>query len=627
MRKLTIAGASVNQTPLDWQNNTQNIIDAANAAKVQGIDFVCFPELCITSYGCEDLFLSEWLPEKALKQLMLLIPHTANICIAVGLPFILEGHTYNTICLIENQEIKGFVAKQFLAKDGVHYEPRWFTAWPRGKSILVNIEGRSYPFGDFVPVINGVKIGFEICEDAWRGKDRPGYTLCERDQVDLICNPSASHFALQKTALRETEVVKFGSKNFDCHYLYVNLLGNEAGRMVYDGETLLAYKGEIYGRQNKLSYASYTILSASIDFDEQDLPTAIHQQDELDKHNEFTKAVSLALFDYLRKSRSKGFVLSLSGGADSSSIAFLVFQMIYRGVKQLGIADFLNKINQGDLLKSCQELDLEEASKLICGKILSTAYQATINSSDDTYESAQHLAENIGATFHQWDINEEVAGYSKKIEKVLGRTLSWEKDDIALQNIQARSRSPIIWMLANIENKLLLTTSNRSEGDVGYATMDGDTSGSLAPIAGIDKHFIIEWMIWAEKQLPQGNALSKVNRLIPTAELRPKELSQTDEKDLMPYAILVAIERLAIRDRLSPAAVFLQLKTSLNVEPHLLKSYVLKFFKMWAINQWKRERIAPSFHLDDFNVDPRTWCRFPILSGAFKEELEELESL
>jgi len=85
------------------------------------------------------------------------------------------------------------------------------------------------------------------------------------------------------------------------------------------------------------------------------------------------------------------------------------------------------------------------------------------------------------------------------------------------------------------------------------------------------------------------------------------------------------IERAAIRDKKSPIQIFDLLKEEHN--PQILKTWIIKFFRLWSINQWKRERIAPSFHVDDFNVDPRTWCRFPILSSGFREELEALERL
>jgi NAD+ synthase (glutamine-hydrolysing) len=179
-------------------------------------------------------------------------------------------------------------------------------------------------------------------------------------------------------------------------------------------------------------------------------------------------------------------------------------------------------------------------------------------------------------------------------------------------------------MLANVKRAVLITTSNRSEGDMGYATMDGDTSGSFAPIAGLDKTFIIQWLRWAEKALDHAG-LSLVNSLQPTAELRPLERAQTDETDLMPYTVLVEIERHAIFFRKSPLEVYKIMKS--RFEPDQLKIYIRKFFELWSANQWKRERLAPSLHLDDLNVDPRTWCRFPILSSSYAEELRSLDNI
>lgn len=291
--------------------------------------------------------------------------------------------------------------------------------------------------------------------------------------------------------------------------------------------------------------------------------------------------------------------------------------MVRRGIEALGKSNFSKSINQPELAK------LNERE--IVGKLFNTAYQGTINSSETTLNAARTLANSIGAKFYNWNIDEPVNAYTSTIERVLERALTWDQDDLALQNIQARARSPIIWMLTNITNTLLLTTSNRSEGDVGYTTMDGDTSGSLAPISSVDKPFIREWLKYAEKELAY-TGLALVNAQPPTAELRPSDQNQTDEDDLMPYQIMVEIEKLAIRDHKSPLEVFNAL-TPLNLEEaSSLKNHIIKFFRLWSRNQWKRERLAPAFHLDEFNVDPRTWCRFPILSAGFSEELEELKN-
>jgi len=301
----------------------------------------------------------------------------------------------------------------------------------------------------------------------------------------------------------------------------------------------------------------------------------------------------------------------------------MVNEMVKQAVKELGAEEFIRKSGLEIKPEELKGLSQKEQIKKLMGRILICAYQGTINSGSATLNSAKELAESIGAVFHEWKIDQEVAAYSAEVEKALGRKLGWKTDDIAMQNIQARARAPIIWMLANIHKALLITTSNRSEGDVGYATMDGDTAGSIAPIAGVDKHFIQHWLIWAEKNLDQP-ALRRVNSLIPTAELRPPENTQTDEKDLMPYSILARIEREAIRNHHSPAEVYRILKEQNLESETLLKDHIRKFFRLWSANQWKRERIAPSFHLDDFNVDPRSWCRFPILSGGFFSELENL---
>src|SRR5688572_21105055 len=122
---MKIAGASVNQTPIDWKNNTLHILQAIDEAKKQQVKILCFPELSITGYGCEDLFLSEWVPERAWKELLIIRAQCDQITVAVGLPFRMNDITYNAVCVISDRKILGVTFKQNLARDGVHYEPRW----------------------------------------------------------------------------------------------------------------------------------------------------------------------------------------------------------------------------------------------------------------------------------------------------------------------------------------------------------------------------------------------------------------------------------------------------------------------------------------------------------------------
>ena len=262
---LKLAGAALNQTPLDWENNLQNIKTAITQAQEQGVDILCLPELCITGYGCEDLFLSPWLPERAFEKLLEVKDWCAGLTVCVGLPVRTFGQVFNTACVIRDREIIGFTAKQFMANDGVHYEPRWFSSWPANEIREFQMSGQTYQIGDIVYEEQGIKYAFEICEDAWRpDNDRPAVRHLQKG-VQLIINPSASHFAMSKTDLRYKLVLN-ASKKFNCAYLYVNLLGNEAGRMIYDGEILIAQNGNLVLRNNLLSFKRVDMEAAEVNF-------------------------------------------------------------------------------------------------------------------------------------------------------------------------------------------------------------------------------------------------------------------------------------------------------------------------------------------------------------------------
>ena len=114
MSKIKIGGATLNQTPLDWDNNFQNISHALTQARSLEIKILCLPELCITGYGCEDVFLSDWLSEKAMQVLLRLVPLTEGITVNLGLPIRMQGVTYNGSCVISNTKILGITLKQNL---------------------------------------------------------------------------------------------------------------------------------------------------------------------------------------------------------------------------------------------------------------------------------------------------------------------------------------------------------------------------------------------------------------------------------------------------------------------------------------------------------------------------------
>ena len=129
VKRIKFAAAALNQTPIDWQQNADNIVAAIEAPRKQHADILCLPELCIPGYGCEDAFLAEGVRETALEILLQIIPETQGIAVAIGLPIEVAGDIYNVVAMVVDGQLKGLVAKQNLAGDGLHYEPRWFTPW------------------------------------------------------------------------------------------------------------------------------------------------------------------------------------------------------------------------------------------------------------------------------------------------------------------------------------------------------------------------------------------------------------------------------------------------------------------------------------------------------------------
>ncbi len=641
MPNISIAAVTVNQIPLDWEGNLLRMEHAYSEVVEKGYDLVCFPELCLTGYGCEDQFLSPFTTEKALENLLKFSKLIKQTVVIVGVPFWIDKNLYNVAAILYQQKVIAFIPKQYLANDGVHYEPRWFTPWQKNGCTHVEWMGEMIPFGDYVIEFDGIRMGVEICQDAWEEDKRPAYGLSQRG-VNLICNPTASHFSFGKNQIRKN-ITKKGSEIIKGAYVFANLLGNESGRTIFDGDTYLYLNGQLIAETNRFVFKEFnwvgdTIsLRSSINLD--DISSCIHLDfkpkskaeikkvkvkefnQKFCKEEEFARSVSLALWDYMRKSYSNGWVLSLSGGADSSAIASLCYLAFQLASDEFPIDEIKKKLAYFSALKDCNSIDE------MFHKALTTVYQGTLNSSEATRNSAKKLAENIGSTHYEIQIDEIVSNYRNLIENAIGRELTWQQDDITLQNVQARVRAPSAWMLANIQNALLLATSNRSEASVGYATMDGDTSGSISPIAGIDKTFIRGWLKWMEKDGLEGrlklSALHFVNELEPSAELRPLSTKQVDEEDLMPYPVLNFIEKSAFRNKNAPKLVFEELKKEyLTIYSEgKLWEYADRYFRLWARNQWKRERYAPGFHVDDYSLDPKSWLRFPILSAGLAKDL------
>ncbi|MDR0965567.1 MAG: NAD(+) synthase [Myxococcales bacterium] len=611
---LNLAAVALRTTPLDWTGNLHNARLALTQARDAGARVVCLPELALSGAGCEDVFFSPFVADAALAALRELLPDTSGLTVAIGLPLSVQGQLFDAAALIHDGSLLGFAAKQALSRDRLCYEARWFTPWTPHSPCSIEIDGVVLPLGDPTFEVDGLKLALRVgCDDL--------FEIPVPNGIDLVLNVNARAFSFGEQARFEA-LLCARTEARPVAIASSNLLGNEAGTSIHAGGALVVHGGQVLARSPRFSFLPTALALAETSQSMACLPDPFASKEE-----EFPRAVALGLFDYLRKSRLRGFVLSLSGGADSASIAVLVMLMARFAIEELGSVGFTKALG---LPRVDDDVDLDTALREVMPCLLTTAYQATRNSSQITRAAASAVASAVGSRHLELDIEPMVASYRAAIEGALGRSFDWQRDDLTLQNIQARTRVPGIWMIANAQNALLLTTSNRSEAAVGYATMDGDTCGGLAPIVGIDKAWLRHWLVWLEKGGPAGvrpiPELALINVQAPTAELRPTEASQTDERDLMPYLVLDEIERLAIHAHRSPVESFEALRRAHpDLAPAQLALWVTRFFRMFACSQWKRERGAPGFHLDDANLSPRSWCRFPILNGGFERELAELE--
>ncbi|TGK09984.1 NAD(+) synthase [Leptospira fletcheri] len=619
---------SIRTTPLDFRGNRERILAALEKCKTSSI--VLFPELCISGYGCEDAFYFPWVWEHSWKSLIQIAEASGSRTVVLGLPFFQSPYLYNVAAVVRNGKVIALVPKQNLAQTGVHYENRWFTKGEEADPYAIAPDGSEISFGSILFETDDFNFGIEICEDSWV-QTRPGQNLVEAG-ADLILSPGASHFALGK---QETRKRLFGeaSRNGAGAVLYSNLNGNESGRLIFEGGSLGFLEGALVAEGPRFHFTDFEFIH--LDLDSSDLrskrarnfrPSGTRESRSKSKNlqririvefpsvltkervspssaekgrddfRDFTRAVSLGLFDYLRKSKTKGYTLSLSGGADSAACALLVKAGILIAKKELG-KDYLASVGLNE-------------KNLLC-----TLYQGTENNSDLTQNNAQALAAELGVPHSIIRIDSEVSSMIQKISEVVGYVPNWESHNLALQNIQARVRSPLIWLLANLNGHLLLSTGNRSEASVGYTTMDGDSSGSVAPLTGISKEFLLAWlrnvMEGKDEILPAIRALEQILDSKPTAELKPLQDKQEDEKDLMPYPLLQKLEESFVFKGVSPS----QIDRNVDWEnPTEARNGSEKFLKLFPANQWKRERLPPSFHLDSYGLDPKSSFRFPILS-------------
>ena len=641
---MKVAAAAVNQMALDWDGNELRILEAMEAARQRGVSLLVFPESAIDGPGCDDALRMPVTLRLAWDMLQRIARQTGNndpqnsggsgekrgIAVVVGLPVEYGGKSYRAAAFCAEGRIVGLAAWWRFAQSLDSYASRWFSETPPDAGAVVGYRENDTPdHAEKVPFTADPV--FRIPESLAGDAGKNGRTLRIRfaddmpetiGDADLVAVPLAEEFRFGTSDRRRKWLETFSAQNPAVTFVMANLLGNGAGDAIHDGGNRIAIGGRSVGAAERFVYTPWQLTEPGNSDDEPDSGDG-PEDAERRKYGDFASAISLGLWDYLRRSCTKGFVVSLSGGADSAAVATLASMALRRAAATLGEERFF-----AELGISVPATYRDRTERLV-GRLLHTVYQGSENSSTATLDAAQQLADGLGAAFSELPIADFAHGYQSAVEAIIGREMMWETDDIALQNIQARVRVPGLWMLTNVKNAILLATGNRSEAAVGYTTMDGDTCGCIAPIGGIDKAFLRRFLRWmcdvGPRQWRAVPELGGVLTMTPTAELRPAVYAQSDEDDLMPYNVLDTIERMLICERLAPREIVFRLKEQYpDLSDAQIDEWVRRFFRLWSRNQWKRGRLAMSFRIDDHDLSPAHGARFPALSGGFARELREI---
>jgi NAD+ synthase (glutamine-hydrolysing) len=510
---LRVALAQIDPTVGDIRGNVRKITEGTSAAREQGAALVVFPELTISGYPPEDLLLKTSFLDQVGVALEELASQTRGIVALVGFPERADD-VYNSAAVLADGEVAAVYRKMYLPNYGVFDEQRYFQAGSEA--------------GIFE--LNGVPIGVSICEDIWE-PGPPAMTEALAG-AQVIVNLSASPYRAGYGHARERMLVQRAVDNLTA-VVFVNTVGGQ-DELVFDGHSLaIDQDGRILARcpqfEESLTFCTIDpreVASARLRDTRHRVnvrrqrrasqiaePPAVHLAslevdgggetvggrvaELLDPDAELYAALRTGLRDYVDKNRFDHAVLALSGGIDSALVAMVA-------------ADALGP------------------ERVTCVSMPSPY------SSEGTRADARATAENLGTAFMEISIEDAMRAY----DEMLAEPFAGREPDIAEENVQARIRGNVVMALSNKFGWLVLTTGNKSELSVGYATLYGDMAGGFAVLKDVFKTTVYRLVRWRNEQAGRELVPASVLDRPPSAELR---YEQTDQDSLPPYDVLDAI--------------------------------------------------------------------------------------
>jgi NAD+ synthetase len=487
MTSVRIALAQINSTVGDFDGNARRIAEFAGRARAAGAHLMVTPELALCGYPPEDLLLRPDFYRACARTLAELAGRIEGIAVVVGHPEAYQGDFFNAASLLRDGRIVATYRKHRLPNYEVFDEQRYFAAG----------------FEPCVVEANGVQCGINICADVWE----PGAADAARQAgADLLLVLNASPFHLNKQAARY-EVLRERIAATGMPVLYANLVGGQ-DELVFDGASFaLDRDGRLTHQLPQFAEALEVVEYA----DGSLRPGAIAPRRALEA--EAYDALVLGVRDYLGKNGFPGAIIGLSGGIDSALTLAIA-------VDALG-ADRVRAV------------------------MMPSPYTAQISLDD-----AREMARTLGVRYDEFPIEPAMKTFAAMLEQAFAAGGEKSAADTTEENLQARIRGMILMALSNRSGAIVLTTGNKSEMAVGYATLYGDMAGGFAVIKDLYKTLVYRIARYR-------NGLSPVipERIItraPSAELKP---DQTDQDTLPPYEVLDAIIEAYMERDLSPREI------------------------------------------------------------------------
>ena len=515
--RFRVAMAQLNPTVGDFEGNTRKIIERLDEAQAFGADVVSFPELAVSGYPPEDLLIKADFIQESLACLQEIARHATRSVAVVGCVDSGE-HLYNAAAVLAGGRIAGMYRKIRLPNYGVFDEKRYFQP------------GTEAP----VFVVRGVPVGVTVCEDVWS----PGGPLLAQALAGALVavNINGSPYHMGKWRQRE-EMLRIRARDYAIAIAYNNIVGGQ-DELVFDGlgfvvdaagnvltrgpafeESLIVTDLDVEAIRSLRRYNAlrtpdalageglrapvYTVATDPPDARRPALPAAQETAPPGDVE-EVYRALVLGTRDYVRKNRFRHVLVGLSGGVDSSLVAAIA-------------ADALG-------------------ADAVTGVTMPSRF-----TSGDSRRYAVALAEALGTQ----TIDLPIEPMAKAYETALAGEFAGKPRNEAEENVQARIRGTLLMALSNKLNWLVLTTGNKSEMSVGYATLYGDMAGGFAVLKDVPKTLVYRLARWRNERAGRDVIPAGVIARAPTAELREH---QTDQDSLPPYEVLDPILKLYVED-------------------------------------------------------------------------------